>query len=215
MKMKKLILIGDSGHAKVIEHVAKRSGWNVIAKLDDKYLEVTTSSNGQTKGPLRVISELLDEDTYVLISIGANRVRKLIFEKLNLPIEKYGIVIDPSAIVSKDCIIGNGTCIMPNSIVNPASFVGNHVILNTRCVVEHDNVIKDFVHISPGSVLTGNVTVEEGCHIGAGATLIPSINIGSWSIVGAGSTVIRNVENDVTVVGSPSRVLTNVLGGKL
>jgi len=97
---------------------------------------------------------------------------------------------------------------------NPSVVIGNHVILNTRCVVEHDNIIEDYVHISPGSTLTGNVTVEEGCHIGAGATLIPSVHIGSWSVVGAGSTVIRNVENDVTVVGTPSRVLYNVSGGR-
>lgn len=213
--MKKLILIGDSGHAKVIEHVAIRAGWSVIAKLDDRYISISTDSNGQLKGPLSSLSEIIDEETSVLIAIGANRVRKLIFDKLELPIEKYALVIDPSAIISEDSTIGYGTCIMPNSVVNPASTIGNHVILNTRCVIEHDNVIKDYVHVSPGSTLTGNVTVEEGCHIGAGATLIPSVNIGSWSIVGAGSTVIRDVENDVTVVGSPSRVLFNVLGGKV
>lgn len=212
--MKKLILIGDSGHAKVIEHIATRAKWDVIAKLDDKYVESTVDSKDQIKGPTSIISNLLDEDTYILIAIGANRVRKLIFEKLNLPLEKYAVVIDPSAIISKDVIIGYGTCIMPNSVVNPASKIGNHVILNTRCVVEHDNFIGDYVHISPGSTLTGNVTVEEGCHIGAGATLIPGVNVGSWTVVGAGSTVIRNIENDVTVVGSPSRVLTNVLGGR-
>ncbi|MCK2156169.1 acetyltransferase [Exiguobacterium sp. 17-1] len=212
--MKNLILIGDSGHAKVIEHVAIRAGWKVIAKLDDKYSEKTFDVKGQIKGPTKIISDLIDDDTYILIAIGANRVRKFIFEKLNLPLENYATVIDPSAIISEDIVVGYGTCIMPNSVVNPASKIGNHVILNTRCVVEHDNVIEDYVHISPGSTLTGNVKVEEGCHIGAGATLIPSISVGSWTVVGAGSTVIRNVENDVTVVGSPSRVLTNVSGGR-
>ena len=212
--MKKLILIGDSGHAKVIEHVAIRAGWRVTAKLDDKYSEKILDVKGQIKGPTKLISDLLDEETYVLIAIGANRVRKFIFEKLNLPIEMYATVVDPSAIISEDTLIGYGTCIMPNSVVNPSVVIGNHVILNTRCVVEHDNIIEDYVHISPGSTLTGNVTVEEGCHIGAGATLIPSVHIGSWSVVGAGSTVIRNVENDVTVVGTPSRVLYNVSGGR-
>jgi len=212
--MKKLILIGDSGHAKVIEHIAVRANWNVIAKLDDKYIESKVDSKGQFKGPTSMISSLLDEDTYILIAIGANRVRKFIFEKLHVPLEKYAILIDPSAIISEDAAVGYGTCIMPNSVVNPASKIGNHVILNTRCVVEHDNIIEDFVHISPGSTLTGNVKVEEGCHIGAGATLIPNINVGSWSVVGAGSTVIKNVESDVTVVGSPSRVLINAMGGR-
>lgn len=211
--MKKLILIGDSGHAKVIEHVALRDGWTTVAKLDDKYSKISFDKNGQIKGPVSLAREILDEETFVLIAIGANRVRNLIFDKLQLPLEKYATIIDPSAIIAKDVLIGFGTCIMPNSIVNPASEIGNHVILNTRCVIEHDNIIEDYVHISPGSVLTGNVRVEKGCHIGAGATLIPNINIGSWTIVGAGSTVIRNIEDNVTVVGTPSRTLDKTIGG--
>lgn len=212
--MKKLILIGDSGHAKVIEHVAVRDNWTVVAKLDDIYSEIKHDDKGQIKGPTHLIEDILDDETYILIAVGSNRVRKLIFERLNLAIERYATVIDPSAIISKDAIVGHGTCIMPNSVVNPSVIIGSHVILNTRCVVEHDNVIEDYVHISPGSTLTGNVRVEEGCHIGAGATLIPNIKIGSWSIIGAGSTVIRNVDSDVTVVGTPSRTLTNSVGGR-
>lgn len=211
--MKKLILIGDSGHAKVIEHVAVRDGWKVIAKLDDKYSESGFDSNNQMRGPVSVAKDLLDNETFVLIAIGANRVRNLIFDKLQIPIDKFATIIDPSAIIAEDVIIGFGTCIMPNCIVNPSSVIGNHVILNSRCVVEHDNVIEDYVHISPGSVLTGNVKVEKGCHIGAGATLIPSVNIGAWTVVGAGSTVIKNIEDNVTVVGTPSRLLTNSIGG--
>lgn len=211
-----LILIGDSGHAKVIEHIATRSGWDIIAKLDDRHEVVKINKLGHILGPMSLLYELLEkhENVKVFIAIGANRVRELVFNKLCLSHDYYATIIDPSAVISTDIEIGNGTCIMPNSVINPASNIGNQVIINTRAVVEHDNVIEDFVHISPGCVLTGNVKVEAGCHIGAGATLIPGVQIGTWAIVGAGSTVIRNVENDVTVVGSPSRVLANVNGGR-
>lgn len=215
--MKNLILIGDSGHAKVIEHVATRSGWNVIARLDDKYDEKKIMNNNQIVGPLNLINELINKSSniYLLIAIGSNRTRKYIFNKLEISIEKYATIIDPSAIISQDCEIGFGTCVMPNTIINPGSKVGNHVILNSRCVIEHDNNIDDYVHVSPGAVLTGNVSLAEGCHIGAGATLIPSVSVGCWAIVGAGSTVIKNVDDKVTVVGTPSRTLLDTVGGKL
>lgn len=213
---KLLILIGDSGHAKVIEHIAIRSGWTILAKLDDRHHEMRVAQNGIILGNTDLLHKLMSdyEDVKVFIAIGANRVRDLIFNKLNLPHESYATLIDPSAIISDDVEIGYGTCIMPNSVINPSSSIGNQVIINTRAVVEHDNIINDYVHLSPGCVLTGNVQVEMGCHIGAGATLIPGIQVGSWSIVGAGSTVIRNVDSDVTVVGSPSRILLNVNGGR-
>lgn len=213
---KLLILIGDSGHAKVIEHVAIRSGWTILAKLDDRHHEKRMSSKGVILGNTSLLHSLMIdyEGVKIFIAIGSNRVRDLIFRNLNLPQEFYATLIDPSAIISDDVKIGYGTCIMPNSVINPASTIGNQVIINTRAVVEHDNNINDYVHISPGCVLTGNVDVGMGCHIGAGATLIPGVKIGDWSIVGAGSTVIRNVDSDVTVVGSPSRVLINANGGR-
>ncbi|MER1956075.1 MAG: acetyltransferase [Solibacillus sp.] len=204
--MRNYILIGDSGHGKVIEDSIVASHGKVIAKLDDKYSTVF-QEGPYLKGPLSAIHELIQEDTKVIISIGHNPIRKKIVERLKLDEDKYGIVIHPSAIISPSITIQNGTVIMPNVVVNADSFIGNHVILNTGSIVEHDCRVYEYAHISPGAVLTGGVTVGEGSQIGAKSSVNPLVNIGHWSIIGAGSTVIKDIPDNVTAVGIPTKVI--------
>ena len=56
-------------------------------------------------------------------------------------------------------------------------------------------------------MLTGNVSVGERTQVGANATVIPNLKVGAHVMVGAGSTVISNVRDNVTVVGSPAKVI--------
>ena len=204
--MEKYVLIGDSGHAKVIEDCIVSNGNQVIAKLDDKYTD-TFKEGPYLKGPISNVYNLLADGIKVVISIGNNEIRRKIVQKLNLEHRYYGIVIHKSAIISTTSTFGIGTVIMPNVVVNANATIGAHVILNTGSIIEHDDVIEDFVHVSPGCVLTGNVTVGEGTQIGAKSVVIPSVTIGRWSMIGAGSSVVRNIGDHVTAVGVPAKVI--------
>lgn len=202
----KYILIGDSGHSKVIEDCIRANGHQVIAKLDDKYPTIFKEGS-YTKGPIAAIETILDQETKVVISIGNNEIRKKIVDRLQLKLECYGTVVHPSAIVSPSCTIANGTVVMPNVVINADSVVGNHVILNTSCIIEHDCIVQDFAHISPSAVLTGGVSVHEGTQIGARSSVNPTLQIGKWTIVGAGSTVINDIPDKVTAVGVPTKII--------
>jgi serine acetyltransferase len=81
------------------------------------------------------------------------------------------------------------------------------VIINTNAIVDHDCFISSFVHICPGVSLAGEVTVGHASWVGIGSSVIQQINIGSDVKVGAGSTIIDSVPSDVTVVGSPGRIV--------
>jgi acetyltransferase EpsM len=204
--LEKIILIGDSGHSKVIEDSIRSQNGVIIAKLDDKYNK-NTYEHQVFKGPIHLIKEILEDDVRIVIAIGSNSVRKQIVERLALPKEKYAKVIHNSAIISNSSNIGLGTVVMPGAVVNADVSIGNHTIINTNSVIEHDCVIEDFAHVSPATILTGNVKVGEGSHIGAGATVIPGIEIGAWTNIGAGSAVISNIESNTTVVGVPARLI--------
>jgi len=202
----KYILIGDSGHGKVIEDCIRANGHQVIAKLDDKYQSIF-QEDIYTKGPISAVENILDEETKVVISIGHNQIRKKIVERLQLTSACYGTVVHPSAIVSSSSTIANGTVVMPNVVINADCIVGNHVILNTSCIIEHDCIVHDFAHISPGAVLTGGVSVDEGTQIGARSSVNPSIQIGKWTTIGAGSAVINDIPDYVTAVGVPAKLI--------
>lgn len=204
--LEKIILIGDSGHAKVIEDCILSQGSSVIAKLDDRYKE-RFHENHLIKGPFAIVEDLLTDGVKVVISIGSNVIRKRIVERLNIANEKYAIIVHRRAIVCNSANVGHGTVIMPGVIVNADASIGCHTIINSNSVVEHDCVVEDFTHISPGAILTGNVKVGRGSHVGAGSTIIPGIEIGSWTTVGAGSSVISNIESNVTAVGVPAKVI--------
>lgn len=207
--MRKIVIIGDSGHAKVITDIVNSNDdMSVFAKLDDKYQEVFVE-DGLLKGPVSHLDELIESDSkiQVVIGIGSNAVRKKIVSNLRISSETYVSLIHSSAIVSPSAELGIGTVIMPGTIINADAKIGNHVIVNSASVVEHDCVVGDFAHISPLAVLTGGTTIGEGTHIGAGASVIPLKKIGAWSTVGAGAVVVSDVEDKVIVVGAPASVI--------
>ena len=205
---KKVIIIGASGHAKVIADIIKKSGDEVVGFLDDnkelqgkvifdeKKVLGTTNENDINKY----------KDYYFIIGIGSNKVRKLIYNKY--PNLEWYTAIHPNAVIGSDVEIGYGTVIMAGTVINTGTRIGNHCIINTCSSVDHDNIIEDYVHISPGAHLAGTVKICEGTWICAGATVINNIIIERNNIIGAGATVIKNIEEtNNTYVGVPVKKL--------
>lgn len=207
--MKKIVIIGDSGHAKVVADIVQSyEERTVIAKLDDRYTEVF-SENGVVKGPINHLHTLIEKEPNlgVIIGIGSNAVRKKIVSLLALPDEVYTSVIHKSAVISSNSSIGVGTVVMPGAIINADAYIGNHVIINSGSVVEHDSTVMDYAHVSPCAALTGGVQIGEGAHVGTGASIIPQCKVESWATIGAGAVVVSDVDERTTVVGVPARVI--------
>lgn len=207
--MKKIIVLGDGGHSKVVQDIIRAlEHTTIFAILDDRKYKELTFVDEIIYGPFSILPELIArEDTRIIIAIGDNNTRKKLVDTFSIDEEKYITLIHPSATVSPSARIGNGTVVMPNCVVNAHALIGNHCIINSGAVVEHDNVIQDYVHISPNSTLTGNVQVLEGTHIGAGSNIIPSKTIGAWSKIGAGATVVNNIPDRCVAVGTPAKII--------
>lgn len=200
----KIILIGDSGHARVIADNVVSAGGEIVARLDDKYTELV-ESDGCTFGPVAEVHELIRKNqAKVIAAIGANSVRRKIVERLNLDARQYATAIHRDASVSPSAIIGHGTVIMPGAVVNAEAVIGNHVIVNSRAVVEHDSVIGDFAHIASGAAMAGLVKLGEGVWVETGVSIVPTKRIGQWSVVRAGSAVMEDVGEFKTVMGVPA-----------
>lgn len=191
-----MYLFGASGHAKVIIDILEASNVEIAALIDDN----------QDINELHTYKVLhgITNASPIIISIGANLIRKKIAEKLT---GTFGLAIHPTAILSPTAKINVGTVVMQGAIIQSDTIIGKHCIINTRASVDHECIIEDFVHISPGAVLCGNVSVGEGVWIGAGATIAPGIKIGKWSIIGAGAVVVRDVEANTVVAGVPAKVI--------
>jgi sugar O-acyltransferase (sialic acid O-acetyltransferase NeuD family) len=198
----RIFLYGASGHAKVICEILEAQNHKPCGLVDDNPL-VTSLLEYHVYHTLEQATLVADD--HFVISIGNNRIRKAVAEKLNLL--KFASAIHPTAVISPRSSIGYGTVVMSNVSVNVQSNIGNHVILNTNCSIDHDCVLEDFVHISPNAALAGNVQVGEGTQIGIGACVMQNIRIGKWVMVGAGAVIIQDVPDYAVVVGNPGKVI--------
>ena len=195
-----MYLYGASGHAKVIIDILKANGIVVDGLIDDnptlEYLLEYPVVHNKFEG----ISPLI-------ISIGDNKIRKKITEKVHA---EYGMVVHPSAIISEYAHIDEGTVVMQGAIIQSCASIGKHCIINTGASVDHECNIGDFVHISPHCTLCGNVTIGEGAWIGAGSVIIPGVKVGKWSIIGAGSVVCKDVPDGVLAVGNRCKTIKKI-----
>lgn len=195
-----IVLIGGSGHAKVIIDCIRASGREVFGILDDG---IPAGSVVQGVPVLGNVSEYEKyADHLFLIAIGSNEVRRRIAERCDV---SWAVVVHPRAVVSPSARLGEGTVVMPNAVVNACARVGKHCIINTGAVVEHDNVLGDYVHISPNAALGGTVTVGDGTHIGISACVRNNIRIGGGCTVGAGAVVVKDIYEPAIYAGVPAR----------
>lgn len=194
-----MFLYGASGHAKVIIDILKANGMEIEGLLDDNP-DVTELMGYKVLHGVNDVSSLI-------ISIGNNRIRKMIAQRLETRFEK---AVHPSAIMSPSAKVGDGTVVMQGAIVQACAEIGKHCIVNTGASVDHECVLEDYVHVSPHSTLCGNVHVGEGSWIGAGTTVIPGVKIGKWSVIGAGSVVVRDIPDGVVAYGNPCRIVRHL-----
>ena len=195
--LKKLIIIGASGHGKVIADIAVRNGYEEIVFLDDDE-NVKECAGFPVIGKTR---EALQLDGDKIVAIGNPKIRERIQEDIS------GIVtlIHPDAVISRRVEIGEGSVIMAGAVVNTDVVIGKGCIINTAASVDHDCMLGDFVHVSVGSHLSGTVNVGKRTWIGAGATVSNNVNICGDCMIGAGAVVIKDIDKPGTYIGVPAR----------
>lgn len=200
---KKLIIIGASGHGKVVANIAKLSGYEKVEFLDDNDTR-SSCGNYNVVGKVEDYKKYRDSD--FIVGIGNATIR----EKIQNLIINDGCnvvtLIHPNAVVADDTELGIGTVVMAGAVINSGSTIGNGTIINTCSSVDHDCTVEDFVHVSVGAHVAGTVYVAKKTWIGAGAIVINNINITKNCMIGAGAVVVRDIEHEGTYVGVPAKL---------
>ena len=113
-------------------------------------------------------------------------------------------VVHRSASLGPNVTVGAGSFIAHNVVLTADVKVGRHACVFHGSVIGHDTVIGDFSHLYSLVSIGGGVRVGEGASVFPGAKVVPRVSIGDHATVGIGSTVIRDVDQDITVFGSPA-----------
>jgi len=202
--MKRLLIIGASGHGKVIADIAIRlKYWETVAFLDNnEYIDEVMGIPviGRT---IDAVKHIMDSDIFV--GIGDNTMRKKVQDELEAAGANIPKLIHPNSIIGNEVELGTGTVVMAGAVINCCTKIGKGCIINTGATVDHDNCIAEFVHVSPGAHLAGAVNIGSGTWLGIGCTVSNNISITGGCIVGAGAVVVRDINEAGIYIGIPAR----------
>ncbi len=205
--MRKLVILGASGHGKVVADTALMAGWDEAVFFDDAWPELKTNGPFSVLGNTDALSDSSHEFDGVVVAIGDNHIRlKRVQEFLQagLPVP---VLVHPRSYVSGDVFLADGTVVFAGAVIQPSCKLGVGCIVNTAASIDHDCVVADAVHVCPGAHLAGGISVGKCSWIGIGASVNQYLCIGDRVVVGAGSVVVSDIPDGVTVAGNPARIL--------
>jgi sugar O-acyltransferase (sialic acid O-acetyltransferase NeuD family) len=215
----RIVVVGASGHAKVVVDIVEQCGLYQIVGLIDSFKESGAKLMGYSVlgSEEKIPAILADHDVLGgIIAIGDNWTRHIVAQRIAsiAPQFIYVNAIHPSAHVGRDVRIGEGVAIMAGVSINSGTQIGDFCFVNTNASVDHDNVLEEFSCVQPNAATGGNVRVGAFSAVSLGANVIQGISIGRHSIIGAGSTVLADVPESVVAFGTPCRVVRRRKPGK-
>ena len=210
--MDNIVIVGSSGHAKVVVDIVRKEGKYNVAGLLDRFRNIGEETAGYPiLGKEEDLPELVKAHDLkgAIVAIGDNFVRSTVVARINeiCPDLPFVSAVHPSASVAMEVSIGEGTVVMAGVAVNPCCSVGRFCILNTHSSLDHDSMLEDFSSLAPGAVTGGNCRIGQYSAVGIGAVLIHGIQVGEHTVIGAGSLVVKAVESFVVTSGAPAKVV--------
>jgi sugar O-acyltransferase (sialic acid O-acetyltransferase NeuD family) len=201
---KKLIIIGAGGFAKAIIDSLNHTELDLVGFID-------SYKSGFHQGYPIIANDINDienlQDYVYFIGVGEPSVRYSFLSLLKEKQLSLINIIDKTAILSRNILLGDGIYIGKMVIINSDVKLQDGVVINTRALIEHGNAIGCCTNISTNVVLNGDVSVGSLTFVGSCTVSNGQINIGSNSVIGSGSVIIKDIPDNVVVAGSPTRLI--------
>ena len=208
--MENIVLLGSSGHARVIIDIVEKEARYSLAGLIDPVRSAGETTLGYpVLGTVNDLPQLIPAHglTGIIVAIGDNYVRAQATARIEglCPGLPFVNAVHPTACIGKETAIGPGTVVMAGAVLNPGCQVGRLCIVNTKASLDHDSTMADFSSLAPGVTTGGNCRIGSYSAVSIGAVLRHGISIGEHSVVGGGSLVLNDVEPFCVAYGVPAR----------
>jgi sugar O-acyltransferase (sialic acid O-acetyltransferase NeuD family) len=211
-KSNNVVIIGSSGHAKVVIDIIEKEDKYVIVGLIDTFKQIGETSYGY---PILGSEESLPAlvKSYNLrggfIAIGDNWQRYLMAEKIKTMLPEFLFIstIHPSAQIARGVTIERGSILIAGAIANSDSKVGNFCILNTKASLGHDSIMEDFSSLSSNATIGANVRIGAFSAISLGANILSNRSVGKHTVVGAGALVYDDIPDCCVAYGMPAKII--------
>ncbi len=211
--MKDIVLYGSGGMAlEVVQLIEDLNDieptWNILGYIDDfrgGQGELNPVVSGyKILGTHEAIGSF-DSSVYWVIAVSSPSAKKELHDSLAQYNLKYATLVHPTAKISKNVTIGEGTIISYGCIVSVNVVLGAHIYLNMRTVVGHDTVIRDYSTCLIDSIVAGNVLINEGVLLGSNCVIKEKRTIGKNSKISMGAAVFFDVDENTAVMNRPPK----------
>lgn len=213
--MDNILIIGSSGHSRVIIDIIEKEGkYKIIGYIDKNYEENQYIFNYPVLGSDDDIPKIINEYSIygAIIAIANNKIRYNLKNKIKKisPNLNFISAIHPHSVIGRNVKIGEGSAIMAGAIINSNTKIGKFCIINTKASLDHDSIMYNFSSLGPNVTTGGSCSIGKMSFVGIGAVISDNIKIGQNSIIGANSTVLKNIGDLKVAYGSPSKIIRDL-----
>lgn len=150
--MKRLLIFGTGAHARKAYHCAVRSGYQVIAFVDESPTAVSP-----IVGERLLLANALPKPTAgdcAFVAIGRADARERLMALLGALGWPLPALVHAAAWIAPDAQLGAGVLVAAGAVVETATVIGRGAIVDIGVLVDHDCQVGAFCHLRPGEVLT-------------------------------------------------------------
>lgn len=216
---KKVLIIGGEGNGGVIASCIEDNRarfndleWELVGFLND--FEKGKKINGYpVLGGTDEIEKFLKEDFYFMYAIhmiGRNIKSEEVFNKMNIPSDRFATIIHKTAFVAKNAILAPGVFVMSNSYIGPAAKIGCCSLVMANALIGHNTTVGPLCHFSVGSITSSYINIGKVSDVTLGARVLEKRNIGNYAVAGANSLITKDIPDYEIHVGSPAKFLKKV-----
>lgn len=216
---KKVIIIGGEGNGGVIaaciEDNRKRFEdyeWDVAGFLND--FEKGRTINGYpVLGGTDDAKRFLKDEFYFMYAIhmiGRNIKSEEVFNKMDIPVDRFATIIHKTAFIADNAQIEPGVLIMSNCYIGPSARIGHCSLVMANALIGHNTTVGPLCHFSIGSITSSYVTMGRVSDVALGAIVLEKRKIGDYAVAGANSLVTKDIPDYEIHIGSPAGFLKRV-----
>lgn len=195
-KEKPVVIVGGSGHARVLINCLQLIDREIIGVLDPGIAKGETIAGVPVMGGDDVLLGYSPGRIEIVNGLGVlpgRRTRWRLGDSVREKGYSCASVIHPSVIISNNVSLESGVQVMAGCVLQNGITVGYDSVINTGSSIDHDSVIDAQCWISPGVTICGEVNIGPGAYIGAGATILQKVSIKEGTLVRAGETILEDV----------------------
>jgi sugar O-acyltransferase (sialic acid O-acetyltransferase NeuD family) len=211
----KIVVVGNGKHAKVVTDIIEDMGkYDILGFVvgpdfkDHKFLGYPVLGHDDILMDLYHNKEAL----HIAIGIGGWEDNNTLRKRIYLKIKEIGFhlpnIIHPTAIISKNVILGEGNVIFPGAVINTECVLHDNVVIATGSTIDHETIIHSNVLVSAGVTVGGNVNVGEGCLLALGSKVISDTCLAENVLVAAGAVVVKDCSVAGKYFGIPAKRVT-------